>query len=112
MDSPRDFELDDFLREFAEIGVGAAILGLRRVNIERRKLVDKNPSLAPAVDAVLEQVESIAAPASALLGAAVCGIGDAVAGEHGEKLNEAGRMVASIGPELLRLSGLTKRSTP
>ncbi|KAG1649265.1 hypothetical protein GQR58_029160 [Nymphon striatum] len=104
-----DFDLDSLLQEFAEIGVGTAILGLRRLNITRRKLVEDVPALAPIVDGVLDQIEALASPASALLGAAVSGLGDAIAGERGEQLNEAGRVVATAGPELLRLSGLTHR---
>lgn len=109
VDGPADFELDDFLRELAEIGVGGAILGLRRINIERRKLVKEMPTLEPLIDSVLDQVEAIAQPASGLLGAVVSGIGDAIPGERGEQLGEVGRVVATMGPELLKLSGLTRR---
>lgn len=97
------------MTELAEIAVGTAILGLRRINVERRKLATDVPALKPAIDAVLDQVEALADPVSAIVGAALTGIGDAVAGERGTQLNDAGALVASIGPELLRLSGLTKR---
>ena len=46
---------------------------------------------------------------SNVVGAAIAGIGDAVSGERGEQLTKAGQTVADLGPELLRLSGLTKR---
>lgn len=102
-------DADEVLTELAEIAVGAAILGLRRINVERRKLARDMPALKPAIDTVLDQIEALADPLSALAGAALSGIGDAVPGERGDHLNEAGAMVASMGPELLRLSGLTKR---
>lgn len=104
-----DADTDELLTELAEIAVGAAILGLRRINVERRKLARDVPTLKPAIDVVLDQVEALADPLSSLVGAALAGIGDAVPGERGDQLNEAGAMVASMGPELLRLSGLTKR---
>ena len=109
MDADGDFDVEEFLTELAEIGVGTAILGLRRLNIERRKLVKDVPQLEPIVDAVLDQVESLAQPVSSVLGAAISGIGDAIEGDRGDQLHEAGLLVANIGPELLRLSGLTKR---
>jgi len=109
VDDSGDFNLDELLTELAEIGVGTAILGLRRLNIERRKLVAEQPSLKPMVDGLLDQIEAAAEPVSSLVGAVVCGLGDAIEGERGGQLNELGRTVATIGPELLRLSGLTKR---
>jgi len=110
VEAPGDFNVDDFLTELTEIGVGAVILGLRRINIERRRLVEERPELAPMIDGVLEQVEAMAAPLSAVAGAVVAGIGDAIDGERGEQLALAGQTIADMGPELLRLSGLTKRS--
>lgn len=104
-----DADADEVLTELAEIAVGAAIMGLRRINVERRKLEREVPALKPAIGAVLDQIEALADPVSALFGAALTGIGDAVPGERGDQLNEAGAMVASMGPELLRLTGLTKR---
>jgi len=104
-----DFDVDEFLTELAEIGVGTAILGLRRLNIERRKLVEEVPALEPVVGAVLDQIEALAEPLSTLAGAMVSSIGDALPGERGTKVSEAGATLADIGPELLRLSGLTKR---
>lgn len=109
MDSFGDVNLDEFLREIAEISVGTAILGLRRVNIERRRISEENSHLAPIIDAVLDQVEALAEPASAFVGSMVAGIGDAMPGTRGEQVTEAGRLLATMGPELLRLSGLTKR---
>jgi len=109
VDPSQDFDLDELLTELAEIGVGAAILGLRRLNIERRKLVEDQPSLAPAIDAVLDQVEAAASPISSIIGSVVCGIGDAIEGERGAQLTEVGQTLADMGPELLRLSGLTNR---
>jgi len=109
VDPSNDFDFDELLTELAEIGVGSAILGLRRVNIERRKLVAKQPALEPAVNAVLDHIEAAAEPLSSIVGAVVSGLGDAIDGDRGDKLSEAGRTVASMGPELLRLSGLTKR---
>jgi hypothetical protein len=109
VDPSGDFNVDDFLTELAEVGVGTAILGLRRLNIERRRLVDERPSLEPAIDAVLDQIDSLAQPVSDVLGAAVAGIGDAIEGDRGAQLTKAGQMIAEIGPEIVRLSGLTKR---
>ena len=84
-------------------------MALRRVNIERRKLVKDLPQAEPFVDAVLDGIESLTPPVSAVLGAAISGVGDTIRGDTGAQLHEAGLMVASIGPELLRISGLTKR---
>ena len=109
MDTPADFDVDEFLTELAEIGVGTAILGLRRLNIERRRLVANNPSLEPAVDVVLDKIDALAQPVADVMGAAIAGIGDAIEGERGAKVTEAGQFVSELGPELLRLSGLTKR---
>ena len=104
-----DFDPSAVFSELAEIGVGTAILALRRINIERRRLVKELPQIEPVVDAVLDQVESLTAPVSAALGATITSLGDAIEGERGEQLHEAGLFVAAVGPELLRLSGLTKR---
>ena len=109
VDESGAFDLDKLLTEIAEIGVGTAILTLRRVNIERHRLVKEQPALEPIVDAVLDQIDAVAEPLSTLAGSVVCGIGDAIEGERGAQLNEVGRTLASMGPELLRLSGLTKR---
>ena len=109
MTQTSDFDVDEFLTEMAEIGVGAAILTLRRLNIERRRLVEEVPALRPAIEAVLAQVDTFVHPVSNVVGAAIAGIGDAVSGERGEQLTKAGQTVAYLGPELLRLSGLTKR---
>ena len=57
----------------------------------------------------LAQVDTFVQPVSNVVGAAIAGIGDAVSGERGEQLTKAGQTVADLGPELLRLSGLTKR---
>lgn len=104
-----DFDVDDFLTELAEISVGTAILGLRRLNIERRRLVRENPSIGPAVDAVLDQVDALAHPLANVVGAVISGLGDAIDGDRGDQLTKAGQTVAELGPELIRLSGLTKR---
>jgi len=109
VDDRADFDLDELLTELAEIGVGAAILGLRRLNIERRRLVAEVPAMEPLVDTVLDQIDAFAQPVSSVFGAAVAGLGDAVAGDRGDQLTRAGQTIAEIGPELLRLSGLTKR---
>ena len=109
MTQTSDFDVDEFLTEMAEIGVGTAILTLRRLNIERRRLVEEVPALRPAIEAVLAQVDTFVQPVSNVVGAAIAGIGDAVGGERGEQLTTAGQTVADLGPELLRLSGLTKR---
>ena len=109
MTEPSDFNVDEFLTEIAEIGVGTAILALRRLNIERRRLVEEIPALRPVVEVVLEQVDTFAQPVSDVVGAAIAGIGDAVSGSRGEQLTRAGQTVADLGPELLRLSGLTNR---
>ena len=106
---PSDFDLDEFLTELAEIGVGTAILGLRRLNIERRKLIKDVPSLAPTVDAVLAQVDAFAQPVADVVGAVIAGLGDAIEGPRGEQIAKAGQTVADLGPTLIRLSGLTKR---
>ena len=109
MTEPGDFDADEFLTELAEIGVGTAILGLRRLNIERHKLVEETPPLAPTVNAVLRQVDTFAQPVADAIGAAITQLGDAVAGPRGEQLTKVGQTVAELGPELIRLSGLTKR---
>lgn len=102
-------DLDELLREATEIGVGAAILGLRRVNISRRELVERVPAAKPVVNAALDGVEAIAPPLSLVAGTMVGAIGDALPGPTGERLVELGSTLAASGPELLRLSGLTKR---
>lgn len=109
MERSGDFDVDEVLAELAEIGVGAAILGLRRLNIERRKLVEDMPAVEPVIEAMLAKIDELAEPVSAMLGAAVAGLGDAIEGERGLRLNRAGEVLADLGPELLRLSGLTKR---
>ena len=103
------FDLDDALREAAEIGVGATILGLRRLNIARRELVERVPAVAPIVDATLDRIDDLAAPVSGVLGSVVSAVGDAVPGQTGDKLNEIGATLVEAGPQLLKLSGLTKR---
>jgi hypothetical protein len=97
------------MRTLSEIGVGATILGLRQVNISRRRVVEQVPAVKTFVDAVLDKVEAHAAPASEALGDMVSSIGQAISGPQGKRLQESGAVVASMGPELLRLSGLTRR---
>lgn len=104
-----DLEIEEMARTLGEIGIGATILALRQVNISRRRIVEQVPEVKPVVDLVLEQVEALAGPASAALGAVVSSIGDAIPGQNGQRLQESGAVVAAAGPELLRLSGLTKR---
>lgn len=110
VDSTADSETNNFLSELAEIGIGAAILALRRVNIERRKLVKDVPQAETFVDAVLEGIETVVPPFSVAVGTAITTVADVIEGEGGEQLHQAGLLIAEIGPELLRLSGLTKRS--
>ena len=104
-----ELDFDELGRELSEIAVGAAILGLRQVNILRRRLVEEVPAAAPFVEAFLEHLEQIAEPASLALGTVVATMGDAIAGDAGQRLREAGALLADAGPELLRLSGLTLR---
>lgn len=104
-----DFDLDDAIREATEIGVGALILGLRRINVSRRELVERVPAAEPAVHAVLEHIEGMAAPASAAVGALVQAVGEMVPGDTGDRLQDIGATVSMAGPDLLKLSGLTKR---
>ena len=103
-------DVEEALREAAEVGVGALILGLRQVNIARRDLVEQRPETAPVVDAVLDQIEELAEPFSSALGSIVSAAGCALPGEAGERIQELGATLAGAGPELLRLSGLTKRN--
>lgn len=109
MENPDDFDAEQLVRTLGEIGVGAAILGLRRLNIARRRLVEQNPDIAPFVDNLLDQVEAMAEPVSEALGELVTMIGEATAGPQGERIQQSGPLVAQMGPELLRLSGLTHR---
>ena len=102
-------DVEEALREAAEVGVGALILGLRQINIARRDLVEQRPETAPVVDAVLDQVEALAEPFSSALGSIVSAAGCAMPGDAGERVQELGATLAVSGPELLRLSGLTKR---
>lgn len=104
-----EVDLDTLLRDLAEIGVGTTILGLRRLNISRRELVERVPAVEPAVNAVLDGIEAAAGPSSQLLGALVGAVGDLTPGPIGSKLTDAGSTVGESGPVLLRLSGLTKR---
>lgn len=104
-----DFDLDDAIRDATEIGVGALILGLRRVNLSRRELVERVPAAEPVVHAVLEHIEGLAEPASAAVGAIVQAVGEIVPGDAGDRLQDLGITVSSAGPDLLKLSGLTKR---
>lgn len=102
-------ELDDLLQDLAEVSLGAAILGVRRLNIARRALVEQVPAAAPTVDALLDQVDELAEPVSEALGAIVAAFGQGIAGERGQQVRDVGATIAEGGPELLRLSGLTKR---
>ena len=104
-----DLDIDEMVRTLGEISVGAAILRLRQVNISRRRIVEQVPAVKPLVEVALDHVEAVAVPTSAALGAVIASIGDVVAGPRGERLQESGELVASMGPELLRLSGLTRR---
>ncbi|MEM7095594.1 MAG: hypothetical protein AAF567_21515 [Actinomycetota bacterium] len=109
MSGSADFDLEERLREVAEFGVGAMILGLRQVNISRRELVEQVPQMAPIIDAVLDRVEELAAPVSEAVGAAVSTIGCTLPGGASGRFDDLGATVAEAGPQLLRLSGLTKR---
>lgn len=109
MDDLGDLEIDEIIRAISEIGVGAAILGLRQINISRRKLVEDVPALEPLVDKVLEQVEAISEPASAIVGSLVSSWASTIPGETGDKLAGTADLIADMGPQLLRMSGLTKR---
>lgn len=109
MDNLADMEIEELLQAATEIGVGATILALRQVNISRRRFVEEHPQAKPAVNAALEQIERLAAPASSAVGALISAVGDALPDEHATRVKEAGDLVGTMGPELLRLSGLTRR---
>ena len=104
-----DVDLDALLTELAEIGVGATILGLRRLHLPRRELVERVPAVEPAVNAVLRHVEDATGSSSELVGSIVTAVGDLTPGPVGDRLSRVGSSVAEAGPLLLRLSGLTKR---
>lgn len=108
MDPLGDRDFDEVVREITEVGIGSLILGLRQLNIARRDLVERVPAAEPAINAVLEQVELIAEPMSAAVGALVAAVGDSVGGSSGEQMSALGATLAEAGPELLRLSGLTR----
>jgi len=108
VDPAGDRDTEELLREIAEVGIGSLILGLRQVNIARRDLVERIPAAEPAINTVLQQVEMIAEPASAAAGAVVAALGDSVGGSTGEHMNALATTLAEAGPELLRLSGLTR----
>lgn len=105
---PRDSGFEELLRAAAEIGVGATILALRQVNISRRRFVQEVPAAEPIVNAFLDQLEAFTPPVSQAIGAIVTSVGEIVPAPHGERLRDSGAIVASIGPELIRLSGLTR----
>ena len=105
-----DLDLDTVLQDLAELSVGAAILGLRQLNISRRELVERVPAVEPAVNAMLERIEELAGPSSNVVGSIVGAIGDATPGPLGDRMVRVGTAVAESGPLLLQLSGLTKRT--
>lgn len=109
MDNIADMEVEELLQAVSEIGVGAVILGLRQLNISRRRFVDEYPQAEPAVNAALEQIDRLAEPASAAVGALINAMAELVPAEQSDRVKETGDMVATMGPELLRLSGLTRR---
>lgn len=100
---------DDKLNEFAEIAVGAAILGLRKVNTTRRDFVKRVPQVAPAVDAVLGYIDELAEPAADAVGAVITAVGDSIGGTNGARVADVGRTLAELGPQLIKMSGLTHR---
>jgi len=104
-----DLEIEELVRAASEIGVGAAILALRQINIARRRFVEEHPDAEPAINAALEQIENLAEPASSAVGALISAFAQAVPGDQSAKVKETGELVAAMGPELLRLSGLTRR---
>lgn len=100
---------DAVLTEIVEVSVGATILGLRQVNIVRRRLASEYPQLQPAIDLALDQVDASVGPASELLGGLVQLVGEAAPGAIGESITETGELIARLGPEAIRLCGLTAR---
>lgn len=110
MENIADMEIDELLQAISEVGVGAAILALRQINISRRQFVEDHPDAEPAINAALEQVERLAGPASSAVGALIGALAGAVPGDQSARVKETGEMVANMGPELLRLSGLTRRA--
>jgi hypothetical protein len=101
-------DLDNLLQTLSEITVGATILGLRQVNINRRRFVESVPAAEPFVNAILDHIDATTPPISEAMGAVVTSVGKVVSGASGERLRDAGEMIGSMGPELIRLSGLTR----
>ena len=104
-----DLDLDGLVTELVEIGVGATILALRQLNISRRELVASVPALEPVVDSALEGIDALAPEIANTVSGLVEACGGLVPGATGEAIRSMGAQIADLGPELLRLSGLTRR---
>jgi len=108
-DQPAD-QIPDWLRSAGELGVGSAILAVRRLNIARSEIDEQWPAVGEAIDQAFEHVEDLIAdvgePVSeqldlllqAIEGVAPTGVSNAAA---------LGREAIAKLPALARLAGLT-----
>lgn len=104
-------DLPPWLRSAGELGVGAAILSVRRFNIWRREGSERLGPLGDSIDQLFENLDDIVVPLSDRLGE-VLGVVAERAPAPIDGYADVGRTVATeLGPQLLRLSGLTARSS-
>lgn len=103
--------LPDWARTIGELGVGSAILGIRRFNIMRRDLETSCPPVANLIDQGVEAVANAAEPASDQLAEALRAI-EWVTPDPARDLVTASRRITEKLPDILRLAGLTPNRKP
>lgn len=98
--------LPDWARTVGELGVGTAILGIRRFNIMRRDLETSCPPVAHLLEQGVEAVSNAAEPASDQLAETLRAV-EWLTPDPLRDVVTASRRVTEKLPDILRLAGLT-----
>jgi len=109
-DQPAD-QIPDWLRSAGELGVGSAILAVRRLNIARSEIDEQWPAVGAAIDEAIERVEDLIDDVAEPVGEQLDMLLLAVEGVAPSGLSNAaslGREAIEKLPMLLRLAGLTR----
>jgi len=108
-DTPEDL-VPDWLRSAGELGVGSAILAMRRFNIARSEINEQWPAAGAAIDEAFERVEDFVEEVGEPVGEQLDQLLKAVEGIAPAGISSAaslGRDAIAKLPVLARLAGLT-----
>jgi len=95
----------EWISSGAEVGLGAAILAVRRFNVWRRDLASSAPPVADLVDSTVESLAETATAASVGVRSVLDVSADSLPEPARGAVNSLSEVVGAV-PDLLRISGL------